>query len=52
VLRRRIERAKQLLRDTELPVLQVALRTGFASQSHLSTAFKRATGSTPGAYRR
>lgn len=52
VLRRRIERAKQLLRDSELPVLQVALQTGFASQSHLSTAFKRATGSTPGAYRR
>lgn len=51
VVQRRIERAKALLRDTELPVVQVASETGFASQSHLATAFKRVVGVTPGAYR-
>ncbi len=51
VLQRRIERAKRLLRQGDMPVLDVALSAGFASQSHLAAAFKRATGSTPSAYR-
>ncbi|MGH6981559.1 MAG: helix-turn-helix domain-containing protein [Stellaceae bacterium] len=52
VLERRIERAKKLLRSGATPVAEVALQTGFASQSHLATAFKRAVGVTPGEYRR
>ncbi|MET0544310.1 MAG: AraC family transcriptional regulator [Variovorax sp.] len=52
VLSRRIERAKLLLRASELPVIEVANQTGFASQSHLATVFKRAVGVTPLAYRR
>lgn len=51
VLRRRLERARQLLRDTDLPLALVAAQTGFASQSHMTTMFKRDTGLTPGAYR-
>jgi len=51
VLERRTERAKALLRSG-VPVADVALQTGFASQSHLATAFKRAVGMTPGQYRR
>ncbi|HXE17508.1 MAG TPA: AraC family transcriptional regulator [Stellaceae bacterium] len=51
VLERRIERAKTLLRSGA-PVADVALQTGFASQSHLAAAFKRAVGLTPGQYRR
>lgn len=51
VVQRRIERAKELLRGTDLPVIEVASETGFASQSHLATAFKRVVGVTPGAYR-
>jgi AraC family transcriptional regulator len=52
VLRRRIERAKQLLSQTDLPLVHIALSTGFSSQSHLSSTFKRLTGVTPGEYRR
>ena len=51
VLQRRLERAKQLLRATSLPIAGIAAQVGFASQSHLATAFKRATGSTPGQFR-
>jgi AraC family transcriptional regulator len=52
VVHRRIERAKRLLRETEVPVAVLAHEVGFASQSHLATAFKRAVGVTPGEYRR
>jgi len=51
VLQRRVERAKQLLRETDLTVAEVAARGGFASQSHLCMRFKRATGVTPRRYR-
>jgi AraC family transcriptional regulator len=52
VILRRIERAKKLLRHTDLPISRIAYETGFASQSHLATTFKRVVGETPGAYRR
>lgn len=52
VIGRRIERAKQLLRGEQISVAEIALLTGFASQSHLATAFKRAVGVTPGQYQR
>jgi AraC family transcriptional regulator len=51
VLARRIERAKELLRNTELPVVDVALSSGFSSQSHLSYWFQRFLGVSPAAYR-
>jgi AraC family transcriptional regulator len=51
VLSRRIERAKELLRNTELPVVDVALASGFSSQSHLSYWFQRYMGVSPAAYR-
>jgi AraC family transcriptional regulator len=52
VIERRVERAKSMLRHTDLPVARIAYETGFASQSHLATTFKRSVGQTPGAYRR
>ncbi len=52
VLGRRVERAKGMLRDTALPIAEVALTAGFSSQSHLSTWFRRLVGVSPGAYRR
>jgi AraC family transcriptional regulator len=51
VMQRRIERAKQLLRARQLPIADIALQTGFSSQSHLASAFKAATGLSPGSYR-
>src|SRR5262249_28594255 len=41
VLMRRIERAKELLRNTDIPVVDVAFAVGFSSQSHLSYWFVR-----------
>lgn len=52
VLRQRIEYAKRLLQDSELPLAHIALETGFANQSHLTQAFKRHVGLTPIAYRK
>ena len=52
VLARRIERARELLRDTDLPIVDVALASGFSSQSHLSNWFVRIVGVSPAAYRK
>jgi AraC family transcriptional regulator len=52
VTSRRIERAKTLLRQTDMPIAQIAVETGFANQSHLASTFRRDVGETPGAYRR
>ena len=52
VIQRRVERVKTLLRHTDLPISRIAYDTGFASQSHLASTFKRTVGQTPGAYRR
>jgi AraC family transcriptional regulator len=52
VTSRRIERAKTLLRETDLPIARIAVDTGFASQSHLASTFRRNVGETPADYRR
>jgi AraC family transcriptional regulator len=52
VLMRRVERAKELLRNTDMPIVDVALSVGFSSQSHLSHWMIRQTGVSPAAYRR
>jgi transcriptional regulator GlxA family with amidase domain len=43
----RLERARQLLRETSFPVLDVAVATGFTSASQFSRAYKRAFGEAP-----
>jgi AraC family transcriptional regulator len=50
--RRRIERAKILLADSDQGIAQVALECGYAAQSHFSSAFKLLTMKTPAAWRR
>ncbi len=49
--RRRIQLAHDKLADPELTLAHVAADVGFADQSHLTRAFKRFTGMTPGEYR-
>lgn len=49
---RRIERAKQLLRESSSELAQIAIDTGFNTQSRFTTVFRRATGFTPAVYRR
>jgi AraC family transcriptional regulator len=51
VLDRRLELARRLLSETECPLAEIASRCGFSSQSHLTTAFRKAMGVTPGQYR-
>ncbi|WP_067721193.1 AraC family transcriptional regulator [Nocardia yamanashiensis] len=48
----RHEQAKQLLRDTDLPVQSVAARLGYSDARVLRRAFGRWTGQTPDAFRR
>ncbi|MGY3138361.1 AraC family transcriptional regulator [Bradyrhizobium sp. USDA 4501] len=48
----RIRRAQELLVNSQLPITQIAIACGFASQAHLSIAFKRETGVTPSMFRR
>jgi AraC family transcriptional regulator len=52
MLRRRIESAQALLRGTNLPLADIALRSAFASQSHLTRVFTAQVGVSPGAWRR
>jgi AraC family transcriptional regulator len=52
ILARRVERAKQLMQDTELTLTAIAQQLGFASHAHFSTAFKLRTGTTPSEFRR
>ena len=51
IIGRRISRARELLAGTDEPVGQIAAATGFSSQSHLSTAFKKRLGVSPARYR-
>lgn len=50
--RQRVERAKELLRATQLSATAIALRTGISDQSNFAKLFKRHTGLSPLAYRR
>ena len=47
----RVERAKQLLKQTDQSIVNIALHCGFNSHSHLSKKFRQITGMTPKSYR-
>ncbi len=51
VLKLRIEKAKELLRETDLGVSEIALHVGFQSYTALSIAFKKNSGMSPSQYR-
>ena len=46
-LRLRLDRARQLLRESTLSVLDVAVATGFGSATQFSRAFRRVVGFPP-----
>jgi transcriptional regulator GlxA family with amidase domain len=48
LLTRRIERALGLLRDTELPITDIAFQTGWRSLGTFGRVFREITGHTPG----
>ena len=49
---RRVDSAKRLLNDRDVPVAQIAVACGFANQSHFTRVFRAVTGCTPAAWRR
>lgn len=51
LLTRRIERATALLRDTDLPITEIAFRTGWKSLGTFGRIFRDITGHNPGALR-
>ena len=48
----RLQAARRMLTDTQHPLAEVALRTGFSGPSTLSRAFRNAWGEAPGALRK
>src|SRR5215469_16612017 len=51
VLRQRVERAKEMLRQAEMRVLDVAVACGFKTQQHFARVFRRISGASPTEYR-
>lgn len=51
LLTRRIERATALLRDTDLPITEIALQTGWNSIGTFGRVFSDITGESPGEFR-
>ena len=50
-LQLRLERARQLLFQTDLSIVEISAQTGFVSSSHFSTTYKELYGNTPSADR-
>lgn len=52
ILQRRIAYSQHLLRESVIPLAEIALMAGFSSQAHFTTIFSRMTGMPPGQWRR
>ena len=52
LLNLRLERARELLKNPSLSLIDVALDCGFSSHSHMSRLFHKSVGVTPSTYRR
>jgi AraC-like DNA-binding protein len=52
LLMQRIEKAKNMLLNSPLPIEDIAHQCGFADQSHFTRAFQKSLGVTPGLWRR
>ena len=47
----RCEKAKELLKESDLSISEIGETVGFVSSAHFSHVFKKMTGMTPSAYR-
>lgn len=51
IRRVRLEQVRQLLADSQMSLVEIAVRTGFEHASHMCSAFRKAFGQTPTEYR-
>jgi AraC family transcriptional regulator len=51
IVQKRLDRAKELLKNPELSIVDIAIQSGFANQSHLTTIFSKHLAITPKKYR-
>jgi len=51
LMKRRVEKAKRLLAESNLPIVEVGFQTGFKTQSHFTSLFRRLTNVTPRVWR-
>lgn len=52
LMSRRVDRAKTLLKTTDMALVRIAAECGFSDQAHLSNVFSKSVGDPPGAFRR
>jgi AraC family transcriptional regulator len=52
VIRRRIQRAQELMLVTDRPLASIAIQCGWADQAHYTRMFRRTVGVTPARWRR
>jgi AraC-like DNA-binding protein len=52
LFRIRMERAKTLLRETDIKIIDIAFECGYGSSQYFANTFKQATGATPSGYRK
>lgn len=50
ICRRRIENAKYMLENTELPIIEIATKNGFENVTYFNRRFKEFVGITPTEY--
>lgn len=50
-IRRRVEHAKQMLRERDAPIIEISMTVGYESPGHFAQVFRRETGMSPRAYR-
>ncbi len=51
VMRQRVERAQEILREARTPLAEIATHVGFETQSHFTSVFRRLSAVTPKRYR-
>jgi AraC family transcriptional regulator len=52
VMKAKLERAQQMLRESRMQLATIAECLGFTSQSHFTRAFRQFSGQTPSEFRR